>query len=186
MRINPLDSLVPIDDLLAKTDNERHRKILNNYRTHLLAELTGDIDLIMSTMIKDPVYHTYGVPRAIVPKGAPVGGAAVREFYSDTFSDGRNVLVSECDRMAVSDWGLAADTMLRVIHPGHVLKEQGADIDDPDAHYLLSVRIGMFLPYDDDCLMMGEDAYADFEGAEIAKLAPEEVVRREDLLAELA
>ena len=42
------------------------------------------------------------------------------------------------------------------------------------------LNLALFLPYDENCLMMGEIAYADFAGAKIEKLTAEEVVTRED------
>ncbi len=55
---------------------------------------------------------------------------------------------------------------------------RGADIDDPEAVYLLTMRLVLFWPYDEDGRLVGEDSYSDgamYRGDRIEKLAPEDI-----------
>src|SRR5688500_17891 len=59
MKIDPMRSLRPIDELIARTTNSRHLAMLQNFRTHIIAEVTGDLETIMATLVPEPTYHTY-------------------------------------------------------------------------------------------------------------------------------
>ena len=71
MKIDPARSVAWLDDLIARQANPRHRAMAENYRAHLSAEVGGDLDAIMATLVDEPVYHAYtlGFPQiADMPK----------------------------------------------------------------------------------------------------------------------
>ncbi len=46
-----------VEERLDRTQNPRQRAILECLRDHLLAEMRGDFDLLLSTLSADPEYH---------------------------------------------------------------------------------------------------------------------------------
>ena len=78
--------------------------------------------------------------------------------------------------------GIVSEGTIHIINPGKVLAARGTKVDDENAHYLLSVRIAAFLPYENG-LMAGEDTYTSAASTRITKLKPEEVVTTAEALA---
>jgi hypothetical protein len=177
MRIQPKRSFEAVDMLLERTENPAHRVMLENFRAHMRAEISCDLDSIMNTMTAAPVYHSYGAP----VDGGPKDREQTRAFYLSIFDAGSNVIELEVDRLSVDDWGIVGDGTIHIIYPGKGVSAMGFDIDDEDAQYLFSARQAFFLPYVDG-LMNGEDTYIDWAGARVTKLDPTDVVTTEQAL----
>ncbi len=162
------------DELLARTDNPRHRAILRNFRRHALLEVSGRWREILTPkmMVDHPVYRINENGRSIHLSGM----AAIGNFYQDIADRGLNVFGPIEDQIMVSDWGLAIESLFGNHLPGHVLLEQGEDIDDPDAHYQLTHYVASFWPYDEDCRLIGEHIYEDAASRTIHRLEPHQVV----------
>jgi hypothetical protein len=174
VRIRPVKSFEKIDELLGRTSDPDHRAMLENFKAHMTAEITCDIEGIMATMTPHPVYHSYSgrTPDEVVHVN---GREQNRAMYQGIFDEGSSVLQLDIERLSVADWGIAGDGVIRIINPGKVLASRGIDVDDEDAFYLVSNRIAWFLPYDHG-LMGGEDTYVDPATTEIVKLESSEVV----------
>jgi hypothetical protein len=181
VRIQPRKSFEAIDRLLEKTSNPDHRAMLENFKTHMVAEIACDIEGIMATMSPHPVYHSYGgSSRASVTHVD--GREQNRAMYQGIFDEGSSVIQLDIERLSVGDWGIAGDGVIRIINPGKVLATRGMEVDDESAHYLVSNRIAWFLPYENG-LMAGEDTYMDFATTDVVKLDPSEVVTPEEAFA---
>ena len=158
VKIDPMRSLGPIDELISRTTNSRHLAMLENFRTHIIAEVTGDLETIMSTMVPEPTYHTYSPG---TPLTGPVGQQQTRAFYQNMFDHGYNVLEKEIDRLYVCDDYVFNDGWMYTVFPGSELAARGLPVD-ADAFYLYTNRTAAVLPYvgdGDDVLMAGEDVY---------------------------
>ena len=158
MKIDPMRSLGPIDELISRTTNSRHLAMLHNFRTHIIAEVTGDLETIMATMVPEPTYHTYS-PGS--PLSGPVGQQQTRAFYQNMFDHGYNVLEKEIDRLYVCDDYVFNDGWMYTVFPGSELAARGLPVD-ADAFYLYTNRTAAVLPYvgdGEDVLMAGEDVY---------------------------
>jgi len=158
MKIDPMRSLLPIDELIERTTNTRHLAMLQNFRTHIIAEVTGDLETIMATLVPEPTYHTYS-PGS--PLTGPVGQQQTRAFYQNMFDHGYNVLEKEIDRLYVCDDYVFNDGWMYTVFPGSELAARGLPVD-PGASYLYTNRTAAVLPYvgdGDDVLMAGEDVY---------------------------
>ena len=114
MKIDPMRSLLPIDELIERTTNTRHRAMLQNFRTHIIAEVTGDLETIMATLVPEPTYHTYS-PGS--PLTGPVGQQQTRAFYQNMFDHGYNVLEKEIDRLYVCDDYVFNDGWMYTVFP---------------------------------------------------------------------
>ncbi|MEU4160840.1 hypothetical protein [Actinoplanes sp. NPDC026670] len=162
------------DELLARTENPRHRAILRNFRRHALLEVAGRWREILTPrmMVDHPVYRINENGRSVHLSGfEPIG-----KFYQEITDRGLNVFGPIEDQVFVSDRGLAIESLFGNYVPGHVLAEQGEDVDDPDAYYQLTHYMASFWPYDDDCRLIGEHIYEDTASRTIHKLEPSEVV----------
>jgi hypothetical protein len=182
MRIQPQRSFVAIDALLDKTTNGTHRAMLENFKAHMNTEISCDMEGIMATMSTHPVYHSYGGNTASDSATHVNGLEENRAFYQKIFDEKTSVLELDIERLSVDDWGIAGDGVIHIINPGKVLVSRGLDLDDQDAHYLVSTRLAWFLPYKDG-LMCGEDTYTDVATATVTKLEPGDVVTPEEALA---
>jgi len=162
------------DELLATTENPRHRAILRNFRRHALLEVAGRWREILTPrmMVDTPVYRINEGGRSIHLTGM----APISEFYQGLTDQGLNVFGPIEEEMAVADWGLAIESLFGNYLPGHVLAAQGEDVDDPGAYYQLTHYMASFWPYDEDCRLIGEHIYEDTASRTIVKLQPEQVI----------
>lgn len=175
MRTFDVRDLVKVpDELLARTDNPRHRAILTNFRRHALLEVAGRWrEILTPEMVVDrPVYR-------INENGHSThltGRDEIGKFYADIADRGLNVFGPIEERIAVADWGLAVESLFGNYLPGHVLAAQGETIDDPGAWYQLTHYMASFWPYDEHCRLIGEHIYEDTASRVIEKLHPDQVV----------
>jgi len=167
-------TLAPVDAKIAATPSPRHRALLQNFREHLLAEIAGDTDAIMKTQVANPQYHFYGQGLGDV---GPKGGAAVRGFYDNIFSQGYNKLRYVIDRFIIDDRGLFHEGQMDIVFPGTALAAFGIPCDDPSGYYVYSYRQAAIFHYDEQGHCTGEDTYSDggLSPERLRKLTPEEV-----------
>jgi hypothetical protein len=174
------------DALLAVTENPRHRAILLNFRRHALLEVSGRWPEILTPdmVVDDPCYRINENGRSLHLRGKADIGA----FYAGITEARLNVFGPISEHIAIADWGLAIESFFGHHLPGHVLRDQGEDIDDPDACYQLTHYMASFWPYDRDGRLIGEHIYEDAGSRRIEKMDPADVTTPEkarELLAPL-
>ena len=162
------------DALLAVTENPRHRAILLNFRRHALLEVSGRWKEILrpEMVVDDPYYRINENGKSVHLRGLADIGA----FYAGLTEAGLNVFGPIRENIAVADWGLAIESFFGNHVPGRVLRDQGEDIDDPDAFYQLTHYMASFWPYDADCRLSGEHIYEDTGSRRIEKMDPADVI----------
>lgn len=173
--VDPSKMVAQIDAKIAKTSNPRHRAMLENFREHAMAEVSGvDVETIMRTQVAEPQYHFWGMGNG---DHGPKGGAAVRAHYQRLIDLGFYRLQHDLERIVVDDNHIFLDGELHMVWSGRALRSVGVEVDDPAADYLYSYRAANVFSYDDEGNCIGEDAYSD--GAprldRVRKLSPEEV-----------
>ena len=184
MRLEPLRSLRPIGNLLGKTSDPYHRRLLENFREHVIAEVVGDIDRIMATMAPHPVYHSYDSfddsARAdedfVIVNGRDETWALYREFIDS----GRHVHELDSRRLSVSDWGIAGDGYMYLTERGSNLVAEGVPGIDAGATYVAASRFAYFIPYEDG-MMAGEDIYRPRSNIAYLKVEPHEMLDLDEL-----
>jgi hypothetical protein len=145
--------------LLGWVTDPRQRAILENFRRHSMLEVSGRWPEILSPelTVAHPVYR--------IADGAHTeifdGSDAVAGFYSGLTEAGLNVLAPIEERMAVSDWGLAIESLMGQILRGDQLPIFGEPPRDPATYYLMTHNIANIWPYDDDAKLKGENVYID-------------------------
>jgi hypothetical protein len=150
-----LDRGRQLRDLAAKREtlsSSHQRAMVDVLVEHITAELAGDVDRTMATLVADPIYHLWPRPEA---QRVMQGWETVRSFYAGTLStDGKSE--RWFDRIVVDDDTIAADGERVLLLPG---TQVDADAVDPDATYLVRRRYVLIGPFD-GLLMVGEDSYA--------------------------
>lgn len=178
MKFDITKRLHEVDDLLARNDNPRHRAILKNYIRHANLEVCGLWKGILAPdmMVPHPVYrfHTPGKGLRVVD-----GMTAVQEEYESYARLNCNVIMHGEGSIMVSDRGFMTEFVQHRFWPGSLLREQGDDIDDPHAMYLVSTTQMMSWPYDEEARVIEERVYRGTD-RRIGKCDPADVITVEE------
>jgi hypothetical protein len=169
-------------DKLLKQDLSSHRRrILQNYRRHVLLEVAGLWEQIFvpEMTVDHPVYRVNRTHQHAVLDGA----AAVRQFYAAQAEGGGHITVIEDEDLAVGDWGIATEVTLNKYVPAREAAKKGHEIDDPSATYLIRSRTAMVWHYNDAALLTGEHLYEDATTLSIRKVGASEAISPEQALA---
>jgi hypothetical protein len=168
-----LASMAAVDAAIEATADPHRRAILENYRRHVYLEVSGRIDEILSPemTVEHPHYRISWAGRVRVLDGA----AEVRAFYEE-LGHAEAVLWNTDERVAVADWGFAAELTLHQLLPGTALAADGETVDDPDAIYHLSSRQAFIWPYDERARLEGEHIYEDVSTRRFEAVDPDDVI----------
>jgi hypothetical protein len=153
---------------VARTQDTRHRRMLEVVLDHMVAENEGDIDRIMASISPRASYHVWSTPDDIGCKGYD----GVRQYYEGFFALKGHFFENDIQRIAVDDDCVVTEAVMRMIKPGSILAgdaygpgtgpmdpgELGAW--DPSAHYLFENRVVIIWPFDENLMLIGEDAYS--------------------------
>jgi SnoaL-like domain len=160
-----------VEERLEKTAGERPRILLATVAEHLRAESTADVDKLLATLVEHPDYHLWSGGRDVGPKGRD----GVLGYYRQLVEDRRQILEFDVDRIVVDDDTVVTEGWIRAINRGHVARNRGWEVDDEQASYLVTQRVVIFWPFDEEGRMLGEDGYATWDPQGARKLAEEEL-----------
>ena len=142
---------------IANTTNPRHLAMLERLLAHAQSEAVGDIDAVMATLSKDPVYRTWGSTPAMNPEGRE----AVRTFYDvEIVQGGKYFFEFDMDRLVVDDFTIVTEGMYHSVYWGRDAQAAGLPAENPDGFYLLHMRMLIVWPFDDDGFIKGEESYS--------------------------
>ena len=171
MLVDQLRSVRQIEDRLARTEDPRQRGMLSTVAAHLRAEAGSDLDGLRATLVDSPDYHLWADGHDYGPKGMD----AVLGYYGDVVAVKRQILEFDITRTVVDHDTVVTEGWIHAINLGSVARARGWQADDDDASYLVSQRVVIFWPFDEEGRMLGEDGYANFDRELVRKLAPEEL-----------
>ncbi|MER7930104.1 hypothetical protein ABTY96_44505 [Streptomyces sp. NPDC096057] len=109
-------------------------------------------------------------------------------FYAGLTDGRRNVFGPISENVAVTGWRLAIESYVGNDVPGHVLAEQGEEIDAPDTYCQLTHYMVSFRHYGAEVRLIGEHIYEDVGRRRIEKMDPADVTtpgRARELLTPL-
>lgn len=163
-------SMDAVAELLKVTGNPKHRAILELYRKHVHLEGSGQFDKIVAPdMMGDhPHYRIFWGQTFEVD-----GKDEILKFYN---SIGEAVLWNTDEKIAVADWGFAAELTLHQLAPGRELKMLLVDVDNDDDYYHLQSRQAFFWPYDERQRLVGEYIYEDPGTRKVEKVGKSEII----------
>jgi hypothetical protein len=158
---------------IHKTDNPRHKKMLELIQQHAVAEASGSLEGLMATLGKNPAYHFFEMQGDTGPKGRD----GIAEYYRNFVASKAHIFEYDCQRIVVDDEYVITEAIIRLVQPGTLLASSPmagmADID-PAQHYLLTLRNLVIWPFDENLMIVGEDSYGGGP-VEIRPLAEEEL-----------
>lgn len=178
---------IAVRELIAVTENPRHRYMLEAYDRHRNLEHAGRFGEIFAPdmMVDRPVYH---FNLAGQPSMTLEGREQVEPVYRHWAETNQSIFYNEGETVAVGDW-MVVSTMVGFQQTlGAVLAAGGIEADE-EAMYLLRGRVAMIWPYDERCRLMGENVWEyDTSEHDVIKLDPSDVLSTEraaELLAPL-
>lgn len=171
-----------VDALLERTENPLHRQILENWRRHMLLEISGNWPEIFAPdmTVREPDYRLLfdGVRTDLR------GLDEVSSFYDGLTKGGRHVIVITNQNIVVNDGGFAQNVTLTQFYRGHELAEEGHQGLDDDKWYSSEIFVVEFWPYTDQGLLVGEYV-AQMGPAIIREIDKSEVITPEESRAAL-
>src|ERR1700761_201992 len=162
-----------VRELLAVTENPRHRYLLEAYDRHRNLEHAGRGEEIFAPemMVEHPVYRfeMAGQPTMVLE-----GREQVEPVYRLWAETNQSIFYNESESIAVGDH-LITSTMVGYQQTlGAALAAAGVEADE-EAMYLVRGKVAMVWPYDDRGRLVGENVW-EFapEEKELIKLDPAE------------
>jgi hypothetical protein len=144
---------------LDRTDNPRHRLMLQTLIDHLDAERDQSLKGLLATLVDEPIYKFWRNGGDDGPKGHE----GIKKFYSELVSSRRGVLEYAIERITLDDHTVITDGVISAYQPGRIAQGVGYVIDELDATYLVRSRALISWPFDADGRMIGEEGYTTFD-----------------------
>jgi len=167
-----------VEELIAVTENPRHRYLLEAYNRHRNLEMAGRYEEIFAPemTVEHPVYR---FSLAGQPPSKLDGREQVEPLYHHWTETDQCVFYNENETVAVGDYMVVSRTTGYQQTLGSALVGLGVDAD-ADAMYLLKAQVAMIWPYDDRGRLIGEDVWEyDDSVRELIKLDPADVLTAE-------
>ncbi len=146
-------------DALGREADPIRRRNLEVVARHVTCEVAGDVDGVLATLVREPVYRIRGASTSRGPRG----GAEVRAFYEDLVASGKNRLEFRIERVVADERTVVTEGEFRFAYPGAWLSGRPTEGDTPvaaDGWYLVAYQALILWPIDDAGLIEGEDVYA--------------------------
>lgn len=167
-----------VQELIERTENPRHRYLLQAYDRHRNLEHAGRFEEIFTPemTVEHPVYRFNMIGQ---PPMKLEGREQVEPLYRFWAETSQSVFYNESETVAVGDF-MVVSTMVGYQQTlGSVLAAAGVEAEE-DAMYLLRGRVAMVWPYDDHCRLVGENVWEyDESEHEVIKLDADEVLSTE-------
>jgi hypothetical protein len=160
-----------LKERLDRTTDARHRQMLEVVIEHLRAEVEASVDALLATLVPEPDYHLWQDGSDYGPKGV----AQVMAYYQELVDAKRQVLEFDITRIVVDDQTIVTEGWIRAINLGSVARARGYHVDDDDASYLVTQRVVIFWPFNEEGKMLGEDGYANLDAGSARLLSDEEL-----------
>jgi hypothetical protein len=169
---------VAVERVLERTDNPRHRYLLQSYLRHRYLESAGRWEEILEADLTVDVPHY----RFNVVGREPfslIGKEQVGMLYGHWTATNQCIFYVEDEQVAVGDHMVVGRGIGYQQTLGSEVASAGVDID-PEAMYLKKSQITMLWPYDNRCRLIGEDVW-EFDTAEagLYRLDPADVLTAE-------
>lgn len=163
-----------VERLIARTDNPRHRFLLEAFNRHRYLEMAGRYREIFAPdmMVEEPVYRFSLKGKSFTLTGR----SRVEALYAHWTATDQTVFYAEGEQLAVSDDMIVSRGIVYQQTSGAALAADGADVDSKGM-YLVRAAVTQCWPYDDRCRLLGEDVW-EHEHAEnrLIRLEPQEVL----------
>lgn len=170
---------VAVEEVLAETDNPRHRYLLQSYLRHRYLESAGRWEEILdpSLTVDEPFYRFQLAGREPFTLQ---GKEQVGMLYGHWTATDQCVFYVADEQVAVGDHMVVGRGIGYQQTLGAELAVPGLEGVDPERMYLKKSQIMMLWPYDDRCRLLGEDVWEfDTAEADVFELDPADVLTAE-------
>jgi hypothetical protein len=169
---------IAVQELIAVTENPRHRYLLEAYDRHRNLEHAGRFAEIFAPemTVEHPVYRFNMVGQ---PPITLEGREQVEPIYAFWAQSNQCIFYNEQERVAVGDF-MVTSTMVGYQQTlGSALVAGGIEADE-DAMYLVRGRVAMIWPYDERGRLIGENVWEyDESEHDLLELDPDQVLSTE-------
>ncbi len=167
-----------VRELIDRTENPRHRYLLEAYDRHRNLEHAGRYQEIFAPemTVEHPVYrfNLFGQPPMVLE-----GRDQVEPVYALWAQTNQSIFYNESETIAVGDWMIVSTMTGYQQTLGSALAAAGMEAEE-DAMYLMRGRVAMIWPYDERGRLVGENVWEyDTSQHELIKLEPEQVLTTE-------
>jgi len=135
------------------------RRNLQVVAEHIDAEVAGDLDRLMATLVAEPVYHIWGASNSVGPQGYD----EVRANYENLVESGKNRLAYRVSRAVADSRCVVTEGHFAFAYPGAVLRQDELPTGEPilaDHWYLVEYKCVVLWPVDASGRIQGEELYA--------------------------
>lgn len=171
--LDPTECMVAAEELLEETEDPLHRQILQNYRRHVLLEISGYVDeMFTDKMFNDKAHYkmTFGGEEVVL---SDIG--EIKDFYHEH----EIVNIFQNETLQVDDGGIWSDATHNVYVTGEELVEEGVDAD-LDSYYIQRADHLMRWTYDNRGRLI-EERVAQYGPAEFVEITEEEYYTPDDV-----
>jgi hypothetical protein len=165
----------PLVDAIDAAGDDRIRHALELVARHVVAEVAGDIDGVLATLVAEPVYHVWGASSSV----GPVGSDEVRRFYESLVGSGKNRLDYVLTRVVADARSVVTEGEFHHVYEGSTIagRVQVTDGEEPQpGHwYHVAYQCLVVWPVSDHGLLLGEELYAGEIPRIVAEIGPQEL-----------
>ena len=157
------------DKVLPTIKDERRRLVCQNFIDHSGAECQGDFETLMASCSrKRQDYRRWGSGDDGLMDGIqPQSYDELQVFYGNLVAFNLFVIHFEIEKFLVAEDTICIEGNVHQMYPGSMLPIAfGIDVDDPEAVYMLSLRMSLFFVFDEDGLGSGEQSYTNGDPTE--------------------
>ncbi|CAA0105885.1 Uncharacterised protein [Mycolicibacterium vanbaalenii] len=126
---------------------------------HVDAEIAGDLDRLMATLVDEPIYHVWGASQSVGPQGHD----EVRANYENLVTSGKNRLEYRVSRVVADRSCVVTEGHFVFAYPGVVLPHDELPTGEAilaDHWYLVEYKCVVLWPVDAAGRIEGEELYA--------------------------
>jgi hypothetical protein len=149
-----------------RASTPRQAQILQTVIDHSRAEVAGDLDGVMETLVDNPRYHDFGVFAGVVGDTGPKGIGPVTDNYQTMVDNGSYIIESRKERVIIDDERLVSEGSFRQILTADAARALGYVDADAVGFFLVRARTVVFWEFDEAGKAQGEDRYVFVQAVE--------------------
>ncbi len=162
----------PLVDAIEAATDDRIRHALHLVADHVVAEVAGDIDGVLATLVPEPVYRIWGASSS----RGPIGADQVRGFYDDLVGSGKNRLDYEITRVVADPTAVVTEGRFHHVFDGASLLGRVTTEVEAGRWYHVAYQALIVWPVDAATgLLAGEDIYSGEAPEVVREIQPDEL-----------
>lgn len=163
----------PLLDAIDAATDPSVKHALEIVAEHVVAEVAGDIERVLATLVREPTYRFWGVG---TNRSVLTGEAGVRGFYDTLVGSGKHRLDYVLDRVVADASTVITEGVIHHVLAGADLLGRVSTPVEPGHWYHVTYQSLIVWPIDPDSgLLTGEEVYLGEEHTVVREIAPGEL-----------